>query len=143
MVDRTLILVKCTAVRDALPILTMACDAGLRIAKLQHQFWTREKAEAFYAEHMGRPYAKGLIDSVTGGAGVVAAVLEGEHAIQAWRGLLGPTDPAKARIEAPDSVRGRFGRELPDNAAHGSDKRESYLRELAIVFPDELGRLGS
>ncbi len=40
---------------------------------------------------------------------VLAMQLMGENTVTAWRELLGPTDSARARSEAPRSVRARFG----------------------------------
>ncbi len=91
---------------------------------------------AFYAEHAGRDYYGRLARSVGGSCGVAAMVIEGEDAIAAWRRLMGPTDPARARETAPGTLRARFGRELPDNAVHGSDSAASAGREIQLLFPD-------
>jgi len=40
---------------------------------------------------------------------VIAFELIGEGAILNWRALIGPTDSATARSEAPASLRARFG----------------------------------
>ena len=40
---------------------------------------------------------------------VIALELIGEEAIGKWRALIGPTDSATARSEAPTSLRARFG----------------------------------
>ena len=60
--------------------------------------------------------------------------LSGDDAIAKWRALIGPTDSNKAREEAPDSVRAKFGTDNQRNAAHGSDSTESAARELAMMF---------
>ena len=49
-----------------------------------------------------------LVEFVTSGP-VVALELKGSNAIQKWRTLLGPTDSATARNQAPMSVRAKFG----------------------------------
>ena len=49
-------------------------------------------------------------------------------AIQRWRNVLGPTDPAVARSSAPDSLRSHFGTDTTYNAAHGSDSPEAAQR---------------
>lgn len=48
------------------------------------------------------------MEFVTSGP-VVALELKGSNAIQKWRTLLGPTDSATARNQAPMSVRAKFG----------------------------------
>ncbi len=49
-----------------------------------------------------------LIGFVSSGP-VVAMELMGSDAVNQWRALLGPTDSAIARSEAPNSMRARFG----------------------------------
>jgi len=48
------------------------------------------------------------VEFVTSGP-VVGLELKGSNAIQKWRTLLGPTDSATARNQAPMSVRAKFG----------------------------------
>ena len=59
---------------------------------------------------------------------VLALELTGEAAVHKWREILGPTDPEKARIEAPDSIRAKYGKDKTRNAAHGSDSMHSAKR---------------
>jgi len=49
-----------------------------------------------------------LVEFVTSGP-VVALELKGSNAIQKFRTLLGPTDSASARNQAPMSIRAKFG----------------------------------
>jgi nucleoside-diphosphate kinase len=109
-------------------------SVGLNIVRERHiAKLPTETAEALYAEHQGKPFFPGLIDSVTGDAGVYAMLLEGPNAVAAWRTLMGPTDPTKA---PKGTIRGDFGGEaLPDNAVHGSDSQESAKREADLFFP--------
>lgn len=90
------------------------------------------KFRQIYAEHEGKPYYDGLMRSVQ--LGSLAVILERVDAIAWWRTLMGPTDPEKARKEAPKSLRALYGTKLPDNAVHGSDSPESAAREIAIFF---------
>ena len=62
---------------------------------------------------------------------ILAAELLRSGAVSGWRLLLGPTDPAEAREEAPRSVRARFGTDKTENAAHGSDSRKAADRVSA------------
>ena len=61
-------------------------------------------------------------------------IYEGENAINKIRDVLGPTDPLKAPT---GTVRREFGSNVMVNTAHASDSAESYIREKAIVKPDE------
>ena len=49
-----------------------------------------------------------LVEFVTSGP-VVVMELKGSNAIKKWQTLLGPTDSATARTQAPLSVRAKFG----------------------------------
>jgi nucleoside diphosphate kinase len=60
----------------------------------------------------------------------LALVYSGVRAVDTIRGLLGQTDPAKAR---PGSVRGEFGSNIMVNTAHASDSPENAIREIRIV----------
>eukprot|EP00966_Prymnesium_polylepis_P046280 1071676-Prymnesium_polylepis.1 len=65
---------------------------------------------------------------------IVALLLERHDAIATWRALLGPGDPAVARVEAPLSIRARFGSNKQANAAHGADSIDSARREIELIF---------
>ena len=67
------------------------------------------------------------MDYITSGP-VVAIELMRVDAIKKWRQLLGPTDPLVARADFPMSIRAKFGKDVTNNAAHGSDSTESAER---------------
>ena len=50
-----------------------------------------------------------LVSFMSAGA-VVALVLAKKDAIQEWRKLMGPTNPAEAKETFPDSIRALFGK---------------------------------
>ena len=65
-------------------------------------------------------------------------------AIKKWRALIGPTDSIKARGEAPQSLRARFGTDGTQNACHGSDAPDTAAEELSFFFArNTLGGLSS
>ncbi|MGA2142552.1 MAG: nucleoside-diphosphate kinase, partial [Brevinematales bacterium] len=57
--------------------------------------------------------------------------LEKENAVEAFRVLIGSTDPKKA---APGTIRAKYGTGLPQNAIHASDSPENALKEIALIF---------
>ncbi len=105
-------------------------EAGLRIIAQKRVVWTREQAEAFYAEHRARPFFSGLVDFMTSGP-VVLQVLEGDRAIERYRQLMGATNPADA---LPGTLRQVFATSIEANAVHGSDSEASAAREIALNF---------
>lgn len=109
--------------------------AGLRIVAQKRVRWTRPQAEAFYAEHKGRPFYDGLCTFMTSGP-IVVQVLEGENAIKKYREVMGATDPKEA---ADGTIRKLFALSKGENSTHGSDSPASAEREIALNFtPEEI-----
>ena len=63
---------------------------------------------------------------------LVAAVLEGDEAVEVVRAINGATDGRRA---APGTVRGDLSLSNRENLVHGSDSVESAAREIKIWFP--------
>jgi nucleoside-diphosphate kinase len=138
-VETTLSIVKPDAVGRGLigEILKRFEAAGLKIvaAKLVHL--TPERARAFYAVHKERPFFAGLCTYMSSGP-IFVSVLEGEKAIAKNREIMGATDPAKA---APGTIRKDWGKDVEQNAVHGSDGIDTAATEIAFFFrPDEIFR---
>jgi nucleoside-diphosphate kinase len=131
-VESTLLIVKPDGVDRRLvgEVLRRAEERGLRIAELRMMTIDRALAEEHYAEHRDKPFFAELVEFITSGP-VVVARLEGENAIDVWRELMGPTDPADA---ATGTIRGDLGRVITQNVVHGSDSPESAERELKLFF---------
>lgn len=106
--------------------------AGLRIVAQKRIRMTRAQAERFYAEHVGKPFYEGLLESMTAGP-VVVQVLAGENAVAAYREVMGATNPANA---LPGTIRAEFGEGLPNNSTHGSDSAENAQLEIAQFFSE-------
>jgi nucleoside-diphosphate kinase len=132
-VQRTLAIVKPDAAGKpgvAGKILARIEESGLEIVGLKKLRLTEEDARGFYAVHKERPFYGELVEFMTSGPVVVAA-LEGENAIARWRDLMGPTDATKAEA---GTIRGDFGTDIERNASHGSDAPETAQVELAYFF---------
>ena len=132
--ERTLVLVKPDGVSRGLvgDVLGRIERKGLRFAALELRTLDRETAETHYAEHRERPFFADLVAFITSGP-LLAAVVEGPRAIEAFRALAGATDPVKA---TPGTIRGDFALEVQNNIVHGSDSPESAEREVKLFFPD-------
>lgn len=135
MSERTLVLVKPDGVSRGLvgEVISRIERKGLALAALELRQVERGLAEQHYAEHDGKPFFESLLEFITSGA-VVAAVVEGPRAIEAFRQLAGGTDPVGKA--APGSIRGDFGLEVQFNLVHGSDSPESAAREIKLWFPN-------
>jgi nucleoside-diphosphate kinase len=131
--ERTLVLVKPDGVARGLvgQVIARLEAKGLRLVAAELRTLTAEVAEEHYAEHRERPFFGSLVEFITGGP-LLALVVEGPRAIEAFRALAGATDPVKA---VPGTIRGDFALEVQNNIVHGSDSPESAAREIALFFP--------
>ena len=131
-VESTLLIVKPDGVRRSLigEVLRRVEAKGLIIAEMQMLTIDRALAEEHYGEHREKPFFGELVDFITSGP-VVIARLEGEGAIDVWRTMMGPTNPATA---PPGTIRGDLGLIIIENIVHGSDSPESAERELKLFF---------
>jgi nucleoside-diphosphate kinase len=131
-VESTLLIVKPDGVRRGLvgEVLRRVEAKGLRIAEMRMMTIDRALAEEHYAEHVDKPFFRDLVGFITSDP-VVVARLEGEGAIDAWRTMMGPTDPSSA---PPGTIRGDYGLEITQNLVHGSDSPTSAERELDLFF---------
>jgi nucleoside-diphosphate kinase len=131
-VGSTLLIVKPDGVRRGLvgEILRRVEAKGLTIAEMRAMTIDRSLAEEHYAEHVDKPFFGELVSFITSGP-VVVARLEGEGAIEVWRTMMGPTDPATA---PPGTIRGDYGLIITENLVHGSDSPASAERELRLFF---------
>ena len=134
--ERTLVLLK----PDAILRRQVGVDVLKSIEKLENVSILAFKedevpesvARAHYAEHEEKPFFLPLIDMITLPTGICALILEGEGVVSKVRTLLGPTFIGKAKEEAPDSLRGRYGVWQGINVAHASDSPESGARETDL-----------
>jgi nucleoside-diphosphate kinase len=131
--ERTLVLVKPDGVRRGLvgEVLGRLERKGYQLAAVQMRSLTTDVAQAHYAEHSEKPFFGELVAFITSGP-LVAAVAEGPDVIEAWRTMMGATNPVKA---APGTIRGDLANLTTENIAHGSDSSESAAREIALFFP--------
>src|SRR5499427_2880912 len=132
--ERTLVLIKPDGVRRGLAgeVVSRIERKGLRIVAMDMRVVGKDLAETHYAEHAGKPFYGSLVEFITSGP-LVAMVVEGPRAIEAFRALAGATDPVKA---TPGTIRGDYALEVQDNIVHGSDSPDSAEREIKIFFPD-------
>ena len=105
-------------------------EGGFRICEGRVVRLDRERAEAFYAVHRGKPFFTSLVDFMTSGP-VLALALEREDAVARLREVIGATDPAEA---APGTVRALHAESKERNAIHASDSPENARLEVAFFF---------
>ncbi|MFZ4462337.1 MAG: nucleoside-diphosphate kinase [Bacteroidales bacterium] len=128
----TFTMVKPTAVADghAGAILAKIQEGGFVIKAVKMLQLTQNQARAFYAVHKERPFYNSLVESMIAGP-IVAAVLEKENAVLAYRDYIGATNPTDA---AEGSIRKLYGKSIEANAVHGSDSDENAMIESDFFF---------
>ena len=132
--ERTLVLVKPDGVARGLvgEVIGRIERKGLTLAALELRTLDEDTARTHYAEHTEKPFFADLVQFITSGP-LVAMVVEGARAIEAFRQLAGATDPVAA---ATGSIRGDFATQVQNNIVHGSDSPESASREIKLFFPE-------
>ena len=132
MAEQTLIIVKPDAVKRNLAeeILSRFKKKGFSISKLKTFNFTVEMAKQFYSVHSSKPFFGELVSFITSGT-VTAAIIEGDNVINVTREIIGKTNPKEA---SPGTIRGDFGTGILENSIHASDSRESFDKEVNVVF---------
>ena len=132
--ETTLTILKpdCVRAGNAGNILALLESKGFKIRAMKMTRLTDAQARAFYEVHKDLHFFEDLIEFMTGGP-VIPAALERENAIEYLREVLGATDSTKA---AEGTVRELYGTDVQENAIHGSDSPENATRELAFFFSE-------
>jgi nucleoside-diphosphate kinase len=111
-------------------ILDQIVKAGFSLVAMKLTWLSPQKAGEFYAIHKERPFYGELVEFMSSGP-IVAAILEKDNAVEAFRTLIGATNPANA---AEGTIRKRFAESIGRNAVHGSDSDENAAIEGSFFF---------
>jgi nucleoside-diphosphate kinase len=130
--EKTLVLVKPDAMERNLggAILARFEEAGLKLSALKMLRVDETLAKKHYAVHADKPFFQELLKYITSYP-VIAAVFEGENAVETARRTMGATNPGKAE---PGTIRKDFGLDIQRNSVHGSDSRENAEIEIKLYF---------
>jgi nucleoside-diphosphate kinase len=132
MSNRTFTMIKPDAMKNghAGAIIDRIIKEGFRVVSLKMTKLSTEKAGEFYAVHKERPFYGELVEFMSSGP-IVAAILEKENAVTAFRDLIGATNPANA---AEGTIRKLYATSVGENAVHGSDSDENAKIEGDFFF---------
>ena len=130
--NRTFTMLKPDSIEQGnmLPILNMIESSGFKIIALKYKRMSRDEAEKFYSIHSDKPFFNDLVSFMTRGP-IVAAALEKDNAVEAFRTLIGSTDPNDAE---EGTIRKKFAKSKEENAVHGSDSDENADIEISFHF---------
>ena len=130
--NRTFTMLKPDSIEQGnmLPILNMIESSGFKIIALKYKRMSIDEAEKFYSIHSDKPFFNDLVSFMTRGP-IVAAALEKDNAVEAFRTLIGSTDPNDAE---EGTIRKKFAKSKGENAVHGSDSDENADIEISFHF---------
>lgn len=132
-VERTLSIIKPDAVEKNRigSIIEMIEARGLVVRAMKMVQLSRLQAQGFYAVHRERSFFGELVNFMTRSP-IVVMCLEGDNAILKYRELMGATDPKKSHS---GTIRNAYGKDVQENAVHGSDAPETAHFEIGYFFP--------
>ena len=145
MIERTLILLKPDTVQRGIcgEIISRLERAGLKIVGMRMVWADRDFAKQHYAEHLEKPFYKGLEDMIVMGP-VIAMVLEGVESIELVRKMCGATEPKSAN---PGTIRGDYAQVSYGHAdkrgigikniVHASANKKDAQIEVGLWFTPE------
>uniref|UniRef100_A0A3P9IR45 Nucleoside diphosphate kinase B n=1 Tax=Oryzias latipes TaxID=8090 RepID=A0A3P9IR45_ORYLA len=110
-------------------------DRGFSVTQQKEMVPSRELAEELYKEHKEKPFFNQLVDYMCQGP-CLMLILTKENAVEEWRVMMGPSDPAKAKETSPGSLRARFGSDILQNSVHGSSNVQHAEEEIQLIFGD-------
>ncbi|MBA7667040.1 Nucleoside diphosphate kinase [subsurface metagenome] len=133
--ERSLVLIKPDGMQRGLggTIIGRLEKRGLKLVALKMLHMDKALAEKHYAVHRDKPFFEGLVNYITT-APIIAAVFEGEGAVELIRKIMGATDPAKAEA---GTIRGDLGLDIERNTVHGSDSVETAEKEISLFFTED------
>jgi nucleoside-diphosphate kinase len=130
--EQTLAIIKPDAVQRRLVgvIISEIEKYGFHLAAIRTLRLSPEQAALFYAAHQGKPFFDSLVEYTASGQ-IYALILEKEHAVEAWRQVMGPTRP---ELAAADTIRRRFAIDVQQNSVHGTDSPARAAKEIQFFF---------
>jgi nucleoside-diphosphate kinase len=143
-IERSLVLIKPDGVQRSITgeIIERFEKVGLKIVGMKMVWVDKEFAKVHYKAHVDKPFYPGLEAMITEGP-VIAMVLEGLHAVELVRKIVGPTEP---RTAAPGTIRGDFAHHSYEhtdakgiaikNLVHASGNVKEANVEIGLWFKD-------
>ena len=130
--EQTLAIIKPDAVqRRLVGVLISEIEKNdFRITAIKTLQLTSTEAAYLYQAHKEKPFYGSLVEYISSGQ-IYALLLEKDHAVEAWRQLMGPTRPELAE---PATLRGRFAITVQQNSVHGADSLATALNEIKFFF---------
>lgn len=134
--DWTLAIIKPDAVGNGkMGAILARMETHLSVADMEYRTLFHDDMEVLYGDLKDKPFYPAHAAFMLSGPVLIVA-LTGPDAAKRWRSLMGATDPTNAE---PGTIRAMYGSELPCNAVHGSDSKESAAKEVLHFFSVSVG----
>ena len=132
MSNRTFAIIKPDAVKKGYTgkIFDRIITEGFNILGAKLIRMSLPQAQGFYAIHKGKPFYEELTQFMSSSQSMVM-VLEKNNAVNAWREIIGNTNPEKA---TEGTIRYDFATSIGKNAVHGSDSDDNANKEIGFFF---------
>jgi nucleoside-diphosphate kinase len=137
MMEKTLIIIKPDSLSKGVlgNIIAEFEKAGLKPLAAKMVFMTKEQAQGFYSEHVGKQFYGPLVEFMSSNPAIVM-VWSCPDAVILARSIIGATNPANAE---EGTIRKQWAQDGRHNAVHGSDSNQSAEREISFFFPENNG----
>ncbi|XP_014665953.1 PREDICTED: nucleoside diphosphate kinase 7-like isoform X2 [Priapulus caudatus] len=129
--EKTLAIIKPDGMIRIGEIITTIEKNGFKICAARMVRLKKNGAEKLYEKHSRTPFFDDLVQFMCS-AQILILELMAENGVQKWQELLGPSDPAEAKVHASGSIRAQFGGCKLRNACHGPDSVTSAREELDL-----------
>ena len=145
MIERSLVIIKPDGVQRSLvgEILKRFENTGMKLVGMKMVWVDSKFAQEHYKAHSSKPFFKELVDFITEGP-VVAFVVEGVHAVDNVRRLVGVTSPHEA---SPGTIRGDYAHismayasktnQGGKNLIHASGSKKEADEEIKLWFTNK------
>ncbi|KAJ1508919.1 thioredoxin domain-containing protein 6 [Coelomomyces lativittatus] len=112
----------------------------MEIVKEKRIWLTPDVVKNLYPKQIQMDFFNEMIQFLTS-APCMAYLLSKENAVNAFREMMGPYDPNKAKSEAPRSIRALHASDPIRNVVHGSSDSEQAQRDVELLFSPYLKAL--
>ncbi|KAI8887830.1 nucleoside diphosphate kinase [Backusella circina FSU 941] len=138
--EETLALIKPDGMQNRDEIIQMLEDSGFEIVDDIETTLSTQLVATWYADKLEKPYYPDLERYMTSGP-VQVLRLSRRKGIKKLRELVGPTD-ASAKKKYKNTIRGRFGKDIQQNAIHASDSKKSAKKEIGLFWNGKVKKTG-
>jgi len=140
MIEFTYVMIKPDGVRKNIldDVVKTFKENDLGVFKIENDTLYDEIVREHYSHLKDKDFFEELVEFMCDD--VIKMIVVGVDAISKVRTLIGPTNVMKAKEEAPNSIRAKYGDPLVDsaNAIHASDSPETALLEIKRFYNIEI-----